>query len=120
MPITTRNVTTLRRSVNTALLSCAVVATAAFIPVSANASTTFTEKVTTKVDVRDLETDYGIQRVYKNLTRKAEASCGAHSTVSLAARSAYKNCAAVLLTSFIDDLDHDGLTAYHQAKVTPA
>jgi len=120
MPITKHNVTTLRRSVNTALLSCAVVAAAAFVPAAAHASTQPVQTVTTKIDLRDLQTNYGIQRVYKRLTRKADTSCGVRITAGIANLKASRDCAAVLLSSFIDDLDHDRLTVYHRNMVVGA
>lgn len=115
MPITTDKVTTLRRSVNTALLSCAVLAAAAFVPTAANAAITGVDKVKVTIDKRDLQTDYGIARVYENLSKRAEQSCGVKTRTSLSQREAAKTCAENLLISFVKDVNHNGLTQYHRA-----
>jgi len=115
MPIINHKVTILRRTVNTALLSCAVIAAAAFVPTAASASITGVDEVTTKIDKRDLKSDYGIKRVYKTLSRKADISCGVNDGASLSQRNAARTCAAHLLGSFVNDLNHQGLTQYHRA-----
>lgn len=113
MPITTHKVTILRRTVNTALLSCAVIAAAASMPTAANAAITGTDNVTVTIDKRDLQTNHGIARVYDTLSKRAEVSCGVAARTSLSQRNAAKACADDLLLSFVKDIGHSDLTQYH-------
>lgn len=118
MPITIPKVTTLRRSVNTAFLSCAVIGGAALIPVSAHAISASSDTVTTKIDLRDLKTSYGVKRVYAQLSRKAEASCGVRFSTGISARRSAISCAENLLASFVKDVDHKVLTAHHKDMIS--
>ena len=113
MPITTDKVTILKRSVNTVLLLCAVVGTMVFASTPAYAIMSQPDIVTTKVDIRDLKTNYGVKRVYAQLAKKADASCGVKVERNIAARIAAQKCAMTLLASFVEDLDHKALTAHY-------
>ena len=84
----------------------------------AHATASSSDIVTTKVDIRDLQTAHGVKRVYSKLSRKADESCGVDLKASLTSRVAARECAESLLESFVADLDHDSLTTYYNRVTT--
>jgi len=70
--------------------------------------------VTTKIDIRDLETDRGIAKVYEFLARRAEIACVTSGNRSLSTRKIEDACTENLLTDFVQDVDDTHLTAYYQ------
>jgi len=72
------------------------------------------DKVTTKIDLRDLETDRGITRVYEALARRAKNACTTRGAKPIANRIAEKACTENLLIDFVQDVGNDRLTAYHE------
>ena len=77
-----------------------------------------TEIVTTTIDQRDLATDYGVERVYKALERKAETSCKTPGRVPITVRNFENQCAQQLLEDFVIDVDNGNLTRYHASQST--
>jgi len=75
-----------------------------------------TDTVSAIIDTRDLETDYGIVKVYKSLEHRAELACESPGLRSLAERNSEKSCTQSLLDDFIVNVGHDGLTAYYEAR----
>jgi len=73
------------------------------------------EKVSVSIDARDLETDRGVERIYRTLSKKAENSCVTPGVKSVSDRMIEKACVKRLLTEFIVDVDHVKLNAYHAA-----
>jgi len=71
------------------------------------------DTVTTKIDLRDLETQRGIEKTYAALTRKAEISCTVPGQQPLEMRIFARDCTAKLLAEFIEDVDNIQLSAYH-------
>jgi len=72
------------------------------------------DTVTTTIDQRDLATDYGVERVYKALERKAEDSCDYSRRITLAAKRFEDECTRQLLEDFVFDIDNSALTQYHK------
>jgi len=93
----------------TALISCGIALSA-----PAFAITTQADIVTTTIDIRDLETDYGVAKIYKSLARRAEKACATWGTRSISARQAEDVCAGKLLIDFVQDVDDERLTRYHE------
>jgi len=75
-----------------------------------------TDIVTTTIDQRDLKTEYGVERVYKALSRKAEASCDTAGRVTLSTKRFEDQCARQLLEDFIFDVGNESLSRYHANK----
>jgi len=97
----------------------AVVMTAglAFSAIPANAYIPKSSKVEIKINAVDLETDRGVERVYAYMTSQAERSCESSSRTNIAVRQYEEACTASLLTSFVDDVNNDRLTAYHERQI---
>ena len=74
--------------------------------------------VTTTIDKRDLATEYGVERVYKALTYKAETSCVTPGKVPLSVKKFEEDCTRQLLEDFIFDADNGNLTRYHVNKTS--
>ena len=74
--------------------------------------------VTTTIDKRDLATEYGVERVYNALSRKAETSCESAGLVSLSVKRAEEACTRQLLEDFVFDADNGNLTCYHVNKTS--
>jgi len=72
------------------------------------------DTITTKIDIRDLETDYGIAKIYAALERRAESACYTAGVKGLSIRNADKICAEDLLVDFVQDVGDDRLTRYHE------
>jgi len=76
------------------------------------------EIVTTTIDQRDLTTDYGVERVYNALSRKAETSCETPGRVPISAKRFEEQCTRQLLEDFVFDVDNVSLTRYHENQST--
>ena len=74
--------------------------------------------VTTTIDKRDLTTEYGVERVYNALSRKAETSCERAGLVPMSIKRAEEACTRQLLEDFIFDADNGNLTRYHVNKTS--
>lgn len=72
------------------------------------------EIVKTTIDQRDLATDYGVERVYNALLRKAESSCTSPGRVPLSIRHMEKQCTKALLEDFVFDVDNEALTRLYK------
>lgn len=72
--------------------------------------------VKTTIDQRDLETDYGVERVYNALARKAESSCTSPGRVPLSIRHMEEQCTEDLLEDFIFDVGNEALTRFHVSQ----
>ena len=70
--------------------------------------------VTTTIDIRDLETDRGVAKVYKSLSRRAERACASPGVKSMRTKQADDACAESLLIDFVQDVGHETLNDYHQ------
>lgn len=73
--------------------------------------------VTTTIDQRDLATEYGVERVYKALARKAKVSCTTRGRVSIAVKRVEEQCVKDLLEDFIYDVSHESLTHYYETEI---
>jgi len=71
------------------------------------------DEVRVEIDSRYLETDWGVEKVYKTLSKKAESACTFGSTGTLHARMTKRDCMSDLLDDFIESADHERLTTYH-------
>lgn len=74
--------------------------------------------VTTTIDKRDLTTEYGVERVYNTLSRKAETSCERAGLVPMSIKRAEQACTRQLLEDFVFDVDNGNLTRYHVNKTS--
>ena len=74
--------------------------------------------VTTTIDKRDLTTEYGVERVYNALSRKAETSCERAGLVPMSIKRAEQACTRQLLEDFVFDVDNGNLTRYHVNKTS--
>jgi len=74
--------------------------------------------VTTTIDKRDLATEYGIERVYNALSRKAERSCERAGLVPMSIKRAEEACTRQLLEDFVFGVDNGDLTRYHANKTS--
>lgn len=101
---------------NTAKAFAATTMIAGGIAVTAPAYAISTQAdiVTTKIDIRDLETDYGIAKVYKALSRRAKSACTTPGAKALSSRQAEEACTENLLIDFVQDVDDERLTRYHE------
>jgi len=97
-----------------ALAATALISGGIALSAPAYAISTQAETVTTKIDIRDLETDRGVERIYEALARSAKAACSAPGTKSIGTRIAEKSCTEGLLIDFVQDVDDARLTSYHQ------
>ena len=70
--------------------------------------------VKTTISAEMLSTQDGIKKVYQKLGKTAENSCQNTGANTLTNRAYAKRCETRLLNSFIADVGHDGLTAYHK------
>jgi len=93
----------------TALISGGIALAAPAYAISAQS-----DQITTKIDIRDLETDYGVAKVYEALERRAESACRTPGMKSISSRNAEEVCAEDLLVDFIQDVDDGRLTSYHE------
>jgi len=75
------------------------------------------EIVTTTIDQRDLATDYGVERVYKTLSHKAEISCETPGRVPVSIKRYEKLCTQDLLEDFVFDIGNESLTRYHENRI---
>ena len=71
------------------------------------------DTVRVKIDARYLETDWGVEKIYKTLSRKAESACNVRSPRSPAIQKYEQDCMSDLLDDFIQSADHERLTTYH-------
>ncbi|PHR94262.1 MAG: hypothetical protein COA69_01310 [Robiginitomaculum sp.] len=86
--------------------------------VPAQAGVVKNDTVHMQVDLRELETPDGVQRVYQRMTSKAEHACGTFGYAPLKDRFASQACATDLLASFVKDLDDVRITAYYHKMVS--
>ena len=96
------------------LTATALISGGIALSVPAYAISMQSEKVTTKIDVRDLETDHGVAKIYAALSRRAKSACTAPGTKTIKARLEEKECAENLLTDFVQDVGDERLTTYYQ------
>ena len=89
----------------------------AFSAIPANAYIPKSSKVEITINAVDLESERGIQRVYNYLTDQAEQACESPGRTTIAVRQFEKNCTAGLLSSFIDDVNDERLTNYHERQI---
>ena len=101
----------------TTILATGLLLTAG-IATSATAGTTKPNEVRTTINVTDLATQEGIQKVYQDLRETAEDSCRVKGPTNLANRMFQKNCETRLLNDFVKDVNHDGLTTFHKLQKT--
>jgi len=80
----------------------------------AYAISTQADQVITKIDLRDLETDYGVAKVYAALERRAKNACSTPGAKSIGTRIVDRNCTKNLLIDFVEDVDDARLTVYHE------
>jgi len=73
-------------------------------------------QVQTKISKADLATQTGIQKTYARLQETAADSCGVQKQRTLMNRVVAERCEARLMNDFIDNVGHDGLSAYHRAQ----
>jgi len=66
-----------------------------------------------EIDTRYLSTDWGVEKVYENLTNKAEKICDTGSADNIRSRKFERDCMADLLDDFIKNAKHEKLTLYH-------
>lgn len=97
-----------------AMTVMAVISGAIAINGSAAAITTQSDIVTTTIDIRDLETDRGLAKIYKSLTRRAKKACTASGAKSVSTRVAEQTCTKNLLIEFVQNVDDVRLTRYHE------
>ena len=71
------------------------------------------DTVRVKIDMRYLETDWGVEKVYKTLSHKAERACSVKFPRGLAMQKYERDCMSDLLDDFIKNADHERLTTYH-------
>ena len=70
--------------------------------------------VTFTVDIRDLQTERGIVKVYSQLSKRAWNACRTNGPQSLRSKRASEVCAVNLLGSFIDNMNNQEVTRYHE------
>ena len=97
-----------------ALTVTALMGSGIALSVPAAAITTQGDTITAKIDIRDLETNRGVAKIYKSLSRRAENACKTTGNKSLDARRTEKTCTENLLIDFVQDVGDDRLTSYHQ------
>ena len=73
--------------------------------------------VSVKIDARYLETDWGVEKVYNTLARRAEKACVSSGTKNISARKYERDCMTNLLDDFIESAGHDKLSTYHANAV---
>ena len=95
---------TKRNTFKTVAIALAAIGTA--ITPAAFAQTA--DDVSVTIDARDLETDWGVEKIYDTLSGKAETAC-----YSRAARKYSHDCMSDLLDDFIENVGHEKLTSYH-------
>jgi len=81
-----------------ALTATALITGGIALTTPAYAITTQSDQVTTKIDVRDLQSERGIERVYKALANRAESACITRGNKSLNARKVEDACVERLLS----------------------
>jgi len=74
---------------------------------------TTTDEVRVEIETRYLLTDWGVEKVYENLTNKAEKICDTGSADNISNRKYERDCMADLLNDFIKNANHEKLTLYH-------
>lgn len=74
------------------------------------------QKVSYTVSLDDTETDEDVANIYKGLEHKAEAACMRQIPRSLGRKINRKRCEKQLMKGFVKDLNHDGVTALHDAR----
>ena len=72
-----------------------------------------TNEVSVEIDTRYLETDWGVEKIYDDLSNKAESACVSRSSPGIINRKFERDCMTDLLNDFIENADHDKLTSYH-------
>jgi len=97
-----------------ALTATALISGGIALSVPASATASQADIVTTKIDIRDLETDRGIAQIYKSLARRAESACRTSGQKSIHARNVENLCTDDLLIDFVQDVGDDRLTAYYE------
>jgi UrcA family protein len=75
------------------------------------------DEVSVEIDARYLETDWGVEKVYKSLSRTAQNACDTGGTRDISARKYERDCRIDLLNDFIKSADHEKLTTYHASVV---
>ena len=73
------------------------------------------DNISVEIDTRYLETDWGVEKVYKELSHKAKSACVTGSVRDIAARKYERDCMTDLLDDFIESADIEKLTTYHAA-----
>lgn len=92
----------------------------AAMTIPAHAISPQVEKVSVKIDARDLVTDRGVERVYKTLAKKAKNACDTSGTRGISVHLAEKACANQLLREFVETADNAKLTSYYAAQKASA
>ncbi len=95
------------------LLVAAMIAGGGLITSSAHAINAPTQTVSVKIDMRDLKTEKGVERVYKTLSYKAKTSCTTSGAKPISQKIEERACTERLLTEFVENIDHERLNAYH-------
>lgn len=83
------------------------------ITTPAYAINTQADIITTKIDLRDLKTERGVERIYKSLSRRADSACKTPGPKPIENRVAENKCAKNLLIEFVQDVDNPRLTKYY-------
>jgi len=71
------------------------------------------DEVSVEIDTRYLTTDWGVEKVYESLSKKAENLCNTGAAHDISSRKFERNCTVNLLDDFINSANHEKLTTYH-------
>lgn len=91
----------------------AITLTALGTTIAPAAFATPADEVRVVIDTRYLETDWGVEKIYKSLSRTAKNACDTGSTHDISARKYERDCMTDLLDDFIKSANHEKLTTYH-------
>ncbi len=101
----------------THILATTLLLTAGFAG-PASAGTTKPTEVRTTINIEDLKTQAGVEKVYQELRETAEDSCRVNGPNTLSNRIFERNCENRLMNDFIKDVNHSGLSTYHKIQKT--
>jgi len=71
------------------------------------------DEVRVEIDTRYLTTDWGVEKVYETLSKKAKNLCDTGTAHDISSRKFERNCTVSLLDDFIKSANHEKLTTYH-------
>lgn len=105
-----------RSFLKTTTFALAVAGLSLAAPLNAQAITT--NQIEVEFDRKYLETDWGVELVYKKFESRAEAACARTGARSFSDRALEEACEAKLMEDFIRDAKSDKLKAYHIQMTT--